>query len=68
PEQTAGLLARPGPLDFRADVWPLVAKELGWAHYHRLLTTRPQVFAVDGAAFASGYAAADPYDGSLDAF
>ncbi|MEU6443494.1 FAD/NAD(P)-binding protein [Streptomyces sp. NPDC047046] len=68
PEQTARLLAGPGPLDFRTDVWPLVAKELGWAHYHRLLTTRPHVFAVDRAAFESGYAAADPYDGSLDAF
>ncbi|WP_043256478.1 FAD/NAD(P)-binding protein [Streptomyces sp. Tu6071] len=68
PEQTTGLLAREGPLDFRADVWPLVAKELGWAHYHRLLTTRPHAFAVDRDAFESGYAAADPYDGSLDAF
>ncbi|WP_435245941.1 FAD/NAD(P)-binding protein [Streptomyces sp. NRRL F-5630] len=68
PAQTSALLARPGALDFRADVWPLVAKELGWAHYHRLLTTRPRAFAVDRAAFESGYAAADPYDGSLDAF
>ncbi|MGV9704917.1 FAD/NAD(P)-binding protein [Streptomyces sp. NPDC003483] len=41
PDQVAELLARPDGFDFRRDVWPLVEKELGFAHYHRLFTAHP---------------------------
>ncbi|MFI1225417.1 MULTISPECIES: FAD/NAD(P)-binding protein [unclassified Streptomyces] len=54
------LLSRPGPLDFRRDVWPTVAKELGHAHYHRLFTVHPERTALAHEVFAEKYAAADP--------
>lgn len=54
------LLSRPGPLDFRRDVWPLVGKELGHAHYHRLFTAHPERTALDPEVFDAKYAAADP--------
>ncbi|MFD4236734.1 FAD/NAD(P)-binding protein [Streptomyces sp. NPDC058542] len=55
-----GLLSGPGPLDFRRDVWPAVAKELGHAHYHRLFTAHPERTALAHEVFAEKYAAADP--------
>ena len=42
PEQVDALLARPDGFDFRRDVWPLIDKELGFAHYHRLFTAHPE--------------------------
>ncbi|WP_406434123.1 FAD/NAD(P)-binding protein [Streptomyces sp. NBC_00631] len=53
------LLARPGGLDFRRDVWPLVQKELGFAHYHRLFTVHPERTAVAWRDFEEKYAAAE---------
>ncbi|MCX4551976.1 FAD/NAD(P)-binding domain-containing protein [Streptomyces sp. NBC_01500] len=58
PGQVDALLARPGPLDFRRDVRPLVERELGFAHYHRLFTAHPERTAVDWADFEATYAAA----------
>ncbi|MFE9609168.1 FAD/NAD(P)-binding protein [Streptomyces sp. NPDC006012] len=49
-------------LDFRRDVWPLVAKELGFAHYHRLFTVHPERTAVARADFEEKYAAAETAD------
>ncbi|MGW0815303.1 FAD/NAD(P)-binding protein [Streptomyces viridiviolaceus] len=60
PAETDALLARPGGFDFRRDVWPLVDKELGFAHYHRLFTAHPERVSGTWAAFAEKYAAADP--------
>ena len=37
----AALLASREPLDFFADVLPLVAKEIGWAYYHELFVAHP---------------------------
>jgi FAD-NAD(P)-binding protein len=56
PEQVDALLAAPGPLDFRADVWPLVAKEIGYGYYHQLSTAHPQRLRVDPADFRTAYA------------
>jgi hypothetical protein len=53
------LLARPGGFDFRRDVWPLVEKELGFAHYHRLFAARPERTAVAWSVFEEKYAAVD---------
>ncbi|MDO0928407.1 FAD/NAD(P)-binding protein [Streptomyces sp. TG1A-8] len=58
PDEVRALLARPQGFDFRADVWPLVEKELGFAHYHRLFTAHAGRTAMDWAGFEEEYAAA----------
>jgi hypothetical protein len=58
PAEIAGLLARPGGFDFRRDVWPLVEKELGFAHYHRLFTVHTERTAMAWTDFEEKYAAA----------
>lgn len=59
------LLGRTGPLDFRRDVWPLVAKELGHAHHHRLFTAHLERTTLDLEVFDAKYAAADPGSAEL---
>ncbi|MEU0964635.1 FAD/NAD(P)-binding protein [Streptomyces sp. NPDC005917] len=59
PGEVDRLLARPGGFDFRRDVWPLVTKELGFAHYHRLFTIHPERTAVAWRDFEEKYAAAE---------
>ncbi|MEU6353567.1 FAD/NAD(P)-binding protein [Streptomyces sp. NPDC047072] len=59
PAEIDGLLARPGGFDFWRDVWPLIVKELGFAHYHRLFTVHPERTAMAWADFESRYAAGD---------
>ncbi|WP_079142521.1 FAD/NAD(P)-binding domain-containing protein [Streptomyces sp. LUP30] len=58
PAEIDGLRARPGGLDFRRDVWPLVEKELGFAHYHRLFTVHAERTAIAWTDFEEKYAAA----------
>ncbi|MFD4373081.1 FAD/NAD(P)-binding protein [Streptomyces sp. NPDC058486] len=60
PEQVGALLGGGGPLDLRRDVWPHIAKELGWAHYHRLFTAHPERTARAWSAFAADWTAAAP--------
>jgi uncharacterized NAD(P)/FAD-binding protein YdhS len=60
PAQVDALLARPGGFDFRRDVWPLIEKELGFAHYHRLFTAHPERTAAAWTEFEERYAVADP--------
>ncbi|MBB4687481.1 FAD/NAD(P)-binding protein [Amycolatopsis jiangsuensis] len=52
----AELAGRPGPLDFRADVWPLIAKELAWAYYTELFTGHPDRVRIDFPVFADAFA------------
>ncbi|PAZ16020.1 adenylate cyclase [Streptomyces sp. SA15] len=59
PAEVDALLARPGGFDFRRDVWPLIEKELGFAHYHRLFSAHPERTAVAWSAFEEKYAACD---------
>ncbi|MER6347431.1 FAD/NAD(P)-binding protein [Streptomyces sp. NPDC001595] len=59
PAEADALLARPGGFDFRRDVWPLVAKELGFAHYHRLFTAHPERTTLAWSTFEGKYAAGD---------
>ncbi|MFF4898748.1 FAD/NAD(P)-binding protein [Streptomyces sp. NPDC001068] len=59
PGEIDELRARPGGFDFRRDVWPLVEKELGFAHYHRLFAAHPQRTAVAWGDFEEKYAAAE---------
>jgi len=46
------------PLDLRADVWPLVAKELAGAHYHELFLRHPERTRVPAPEFDREFAAA----------
>ncbi|MES5822539.1 FAD/NAD(P)-binding protein [Streptomyces sp. RG80] len=59
PAEVDALLARPGGFDFRRDVWPLVAKELGFAHYHRLFTVHAERTTMSWGDFEEKYAASD---------
>ncbi|MGI5453588.1 FAD/NAD(P)-binding protein [Streptomyces sp. CA-249302] len=59
PTQVAELLARPERFAFRRDVWPLVEKELGFAHYHRLFTVHPERTGMAWADFEEKYAAVE---------
>ncbi|MET7437458.1 FAD/NAD(P)-binding protein [Streptomyces sp. NPDC004082] len=59
PAEIDALLARPGGFDFHRDVWPLVEKELGFAHYHRLFTAHPERTRVAWTDFEEKYAAGD---------
>ncbi|MFI8518268.1 FAD/NAD(P)-binding protein [Streptomyces sp. NPDC085481] len=67
PAQVDALLAGTGPVDFRRDVWPLVDKELGWAHYHRLFAAHPERTAMAWSDFEETYTAAAPRSPELGA-
>ena len=55
--QVAPLVAR-GGVDLRAEVWPLMAKEIAWGWYHELLHGHPDRVLLDAATFEARYAAA----------
>ncbi|MET9109769.1 FAD/NAD(P)-binding protein [Streptomyces zhihengii] len=67
PEQIAELRSRRAAPDFGRDIWPLVGKELGWAHYHRLFTAHPERTSLPWPAFEEAYAAARPGGAELTA-
>lgn len=54
-EAVGALLARHGELDFRTQLWPLIAKDAGYGYYRELLTGRPLSTGRDGRA-AMGWA------------
>lgn len=60
PAQIEELLRRPGRPDYRRDIRPLIAKELGFAHYHRLFTAHPDRTAMPWPDFEEKYAACPP--------
>ncbi|RSM89479.1 adenylate cyclase [Kibdelosporangium aridum] len=41
PDAVAHLLSQDRELDFCADVWPLMAKDIAWGHYHELFNGHP---------------------------
>ncbi|MFF4226779.1 FAD/NAD(P)-binding protein [Streptomyces abikoensis] len=67
PAEIEELRARPGRLDYHRDIRPLVEKELGFAHYHRLFTAHPARTAVDWQVFEEKYAVCAPGSAELDA-
>ncbi|QKV95757.1 FAD/NAD(P)-binding protein [Streptomyces sp. NA02950] len=67
PAEVDALLRRPERPDFRRDIWPLIDKELGYAHYHRLFTAHPGRTALDWPAFEERYAACPPGSPALAA-
>jgi uncharacterized NAD(P)/FAD-binding protein YdhS len=58
----AALRAAPYRLDLRRDVWPLVAKEIGWGYYHELFASHPDRVRLDWPEFAARYAAQAWYE------
>ncbi|MFJ5103899.1 FAD/NAD(P)-binding protein, partial [Streptomyces sp. NPDC088554] len=60
PAQVDALLAGAEAPDHARDVRPLIDKELGFAHYHRLFTAHPERTRADRTAFEEAYAAAAP--------
>lgn len=46
-------------IDFHADLWPLMAKEIGWGFYHELITAHPNRVFLDWPEFAAAYAGLD---------
>jgi uncharacterized NAD(P)/FAD-binding protein YdhS len=61
PAAVEALLARHGELDFRRDLWPLIAKEAGYGYYRELLTGSPGRAAMGWDEFAARYSDLDWY-------
>jgi hypothetical protein len=60
PDEIAGLVRR-GGIDLRRDVWPLMAKEVGWGYYHELFHGHPDRVRGTWDEFAAAYAEVDWY-------
>ncbi|WP_433782422.1 FAD/NAD(P)-binding protein [Actinomycetospora sp. CA-101289] len=60
PDDVAGFV-RHGGIDLRRDVWPLMAKEVGWGYYHELFHGHPDRVRGTWDAFAAAYAELDWY-------
>lgn len=60
PAEIAGFVRR-GRIDLRRDVWPLMAKEVGWGYYHELFHGHPERVRGTWDAFAAAYADLDWY-------
>ena len=60
-EAVAALLEAPGELDFRAQLWPLIAKDAGYAYYRELFTGYPDRVRIGWQEFAERFTAADWY-------
>jgi uncharacterized NAD(P)/FAD-binding protein YdhS len=54
-EIVAERLADRQEIDFYADLWPDIAKEIGWGYYHELFTGHPDRVEVDWPRFAARY-------------
>lgn len=52
---------RPAPLDLRGDLWPLMAKEIGFGHYHELFHAHPHRTARSWDEFLAAYDRHDWY-------
>ncbi|WP_313545917.1 FAD/NAD(P)-binding protein [Leifsonia aquatica] len=53
PEVVAALAASPERLDFRDDVWPLIARELVHGYYRELFTGHPERVRIPWSAFVA---------------
>ncbi|MDR7081614.1 putative NAD(P)/FAD-binding protein YdhS [Arthrobacter ginsengisoli] len=60
-EAVDALLAEHGELDFRTQLWPLIAKDAGYGYYRELLTGYPERAVIGWTEFAERYAAVDWY-------
>jgi uncharacterized NAD(P)/FAD-binding protein YdhS len=55
------LLADHGELDFRTQLWPLIAKDAGFGYYREMFTGYPERVRIGWAEFAERFAAVDWY-------
>jgi uncharacterized NAD(P)/FAD-binding protein YdhS len=55
------LLEVHGELDFRSQLWPLIAKDAGYAYYRELFTGYPERVRIGWTEFAERFTAADWY-------
>ena len=60
-DAVAALLDAPGELDFRGQLWPLIAKDAGYAYYRELFTGYPGRVLIGWQEFAERFAAAEWY-------
>lgn len=67
PDAVDALIAEDRPLDLRRDVWPLMAKEIGFGHYHELFHAHPERTAVPWPEFAAAYDRLDWYSDGMAA-
>ncbi|MFF3499931.1 FAD/NAD(P)-binding protein [Streptomyces sp. NPDC003247] len=67
PAAVDALLALDRPLDLRRDVWPLMAKEIGFGHYHELFHAHPERTALPWADFLAAYDRLDWYSEAMAA-
>lgn len=56
-----GLLAEHGELDFRTQLWPLIAKDAGYAYYRELFTGYPERVGIGWEEFSDRFSAVDWY-------
>jgi hypothetical protein len=60
-DAVGALLERHGELDFRSQLWPLIAKEAGYGYYRELFTGSPDRVRTSWAEFSARFAALDWY-------
>ncbi|MDN4643824.1 FAD/NAD(P)-binding protein [Arthrobacter sp. PsM3] len=60
-EAVAALLAEHGELDFRSQLWPLIAKDTGYGYYRELFTGYPERTSLGWTEFAKRFDAVDWY-------
>ncbi|KQV23756.1 MULTISPECIES: FAD/NAD(P)-binding domain-containing protein [unclassified Kitasatospora] len=61
------VLADPGPLELRRDFWPLMAKEIGFGHYHELFHAHRERVSLPWSEFLDHYDRLDWYAPELAA-
>ena len=59
PEALTATFGSERPLDLRTDLAPVIARELGWAHYTELFRAHPDRTSLPWPEFAERYAATD---------
>jgi hypothetical protein len=59
--EVEALLAEHGELDFRTQLWPLIAKDAGYGYYRELFTGYPDRVSATWDQFAGRFAAVDWY-------
>ncbi|RZT87635.1 FAD-NAD(P)-binding protein [Pseudonocardia sediminis] len=59
PEVTDALIGSGEPVDMAGQVWPLMAKEIGWGWYHELVNGHPEQVRLGWEEFSSRYAELD---------
>jgi hypothetical protein len=67
PAAAMALPTADGLLDLQRDLWPLLARELTWAYYHRLFSAHPDRVARSWREADAGLAALPPSDPALAA-